>query len=394
MINVFIGPNGCGKTTKLLEEKNNLIASGVLEKDIIFLESEILLLDEVKDTKDESKTLEFILQELFMNSPDYVNAKTAFENQVNVEISNNCGMMNSILDDVLQLNGSTRTPGIDFIATNPKIAFKNLVKIEGKDIKNKTGSGQRMQLILSLIKNRNSKQYIFLDEPEKYSHPSLLHLTAKTIMDLDAQGKTIYIATHSPKLLSMLDVPFENIFIINDNTHIAKTINFNEIIDSLSFHTIGQMKSKEKSFYDATTLEKNIKDIYYRNFIECLFASKVYLCEGINDKLFIEHALKEEDKFFDDYAIFQSFGKFMMPVFEKIFSSLNIITQVFFDEDTDKRVTDSVHSEIDTYLESLTHYKFVPELEKEIKFNEAKIDTVAFIAHLDFFPIIKGKYIK
>jgi predicted ATP-binding protein involved in virulence len=64
MIRVFIGPNGYGKTTKLENIKQNLITSGIHENEILFLESEILLLEEIKDTKDNSKTMEFILAEL------------------------------------------------------------------------------------------------------------------------------------------------------------------------------------------------------------------------------------------------------------------------------------------------------------------------------------------
>ena len=394
MVKIYIGPNGYGKTTKLINEKDDLIKSGIPEKDILFLESEILLMDEVKDTKDESKTLEFIIQELFMNSSNYVNAKNSFENQIDQEIINNQALMNSILDDVLQINKSARTPGKDFICKNPKIAFKNLVKIDNADIKNKIGSGQRMQLILSIVKNSNSKKYIFMDEPEKYSHPSLLHLTAKMIRELDNQGKSIFIATHSPKLLSMLDLSFNNLFVINDSSHLPKKIDFEEILNSFSFKTLNQMGKKEQSFYNHTSLENNIKCIYYRNFIECLFAAKVYLCEGINDSLFIQRALKSENLFFDDYAIFQSYGKFLMPVFEKIFSSLGISTQVFFDEDSGKRIKNSPHDEVDTYLETLSHYKFVPDIESEIGFVGKKYDSVSFIAYLDSFAFRKGKYIK
>ena len=395
MINVYIGPNGFGKTTKLHEEKDRLISSGVPEKEVLFLDSEILLLDEVKDTKDESKTMEFIVQELFMNSATFLTTKIAFENQVRTEITNNQALMNSILDDILSLNGSTRSPGSNFIDINTKMVFKNLVKIETKDIKGKTGSGQRMQLILSLVKHSGTKKYVFLDEPEKYSHPSSLHRTAKLIQELDANGINIYIASHSPKLLSMIDLDFDNIHIINDATHSAKTIDFLGIVSSFAFSSLGSFGQKEKSFYSVPTLKDNIKNIYYREFIESLFTKKVFLCEGINDKFFIMKALKTDNKFYDDYCIFQTFGKFIMPVFEKIFSSLGIETQVFFDEDTPKRSSDSKHLEIDSYLESLTYYEFKPCLEVEIGFSlPDKNNTVGFIDFLDSLTLETNKYIK
>lgn len=64
MIEIYVGPNGYGKTTALVNKMKELINLGIPENEIIFLESEMLLMDEVKDTKDESKTMEFILQEL------------------------------------------------------------------------------------------------------------------------------------------------------------------------------------------------------------------------------------------------------------------------------------------------------------------------------------------
>ena len=154
------------------------------------------------------------------------------------------------------------------------------------------------------------------------------------------------------------------------------------------------MSSKYKSFYCEKTLKGNIKNIYYKDFIECLFSNKVYLCEGINDKLFLLKALNADGKLFDDYYIFQTFGKFTMPIFEKIFSSLGISTEVIFDEDTSERKTIPLHDEIDSYLESLNHYMFIPSLEDEIKYTGKKFDFEAFITHLDSFNFIAGKYLK
>lgn len=64
MIYAVIGPNGFGKTTYLQKKEADLIAAGISENDILFLESEILLSDEVKDTKDDTKTMEYIIQNL------------------------------------------------------------------------------------------------------------------------------------------------------------------------------------------------------------------------------------------------------------------------------------------------------------------------------------------
>ncbi|MDY0139589.1 MAG: hypothetical protein RBR50_07810, partial [Candidatus Izemoplasmatales bacterium] len=108
MIKVFIGPNGYGKTTKLENIKQNLISSGVNGNEILFLESEILLLEEVKDTKDNTKTMEYILTELLETVP-VITSRTNYEQAIDTEITSNIANVNTIIDDILSLNGMTRT---------------------------------------------------------------------------------------------------------------------------------------------------------------------------------------------------------------------------------------------------------------------------------------------
>ena len=81
MLEVYIGPNGYGKTKRLESIKQNLITSGVNSNEILFLESELLLMDEVKDTKDSTKTMEYILTEL-LSTQAIETARQCFESSI------------------------------------------------------------------------------------------------------------------------------------------------------------------------------------------------------------------------------------------------------------------------------------------------------------------------
>lgn len=182
-IRVVIGPNGYGKTTYLSDASKKLADAG---ESILMVPSEIKLLDEVKDTVDTSQTMEFLLSEI-LETPAFVEKREALYAEADKAIASSLPEMNQMLEEVLSLNGSERTK--DFIAPNPKRTIKSLVSIGQDDIKKKMGSGQRMQLLLKLAA-KSSKDHIFLDEPEKYSYPSLLNGTAKAINELVDGGKT------------------------------------------------------------------------------------------------------------------------------------------------------------------------------------------------------------
>ena len=390
MLKTFIGPNGYGKTTALHDEKNDLINyHSVKEEDILFLESEILLSDEVKDTKDSTKTMEYIISEILFNSPTVLKAKNSFEKAVDNVIASNTSAVDAIVNDVLSINGSPAIPtGKSFMSAGIK-EYKKLVKIDQKLLLDKTGSGQRMNFILKLVEQSKSKKYVFLDEPEKYSHPSLLNETANIIRNILANGIDVYIATHSPKLLSMLDIDFNNLVIINDSTHAQKVINFTNVIGNLSTIPSDLMNQKHQNYYSVNTLITNIKQIHYSEFLESLFTKKVYVCEGIDDECFIKRYLQHENRYYDDYVIFKTYGKYHMPIFCEIYKQLGIDYVSIFDEDN---ANDQIHQSLNTYLSSGNHYKFTPNIESEIGYSGSKNDINDLNLYLDIFDFSLKNY--
>ena len=196
MLKIFIGPNGYGKTYELEKIKKSLFEEDNNRKDVIMLGSELVYADEMKDTVNNSFLMDYIITELLVDD-ELVNIQKQFENKLDTLIKDNSDMYNELMDETLKLNSHKRTK--DVIAPQKTREYKKLVKINADDLKGSMGSGQKLHFLLRLIEKSN-KQYIFLDEPENHSHPSMLHITANLINKL-SETKDVYIATHSPELL-------------------------------------------------------------------------------------------------------------------------------------------------------------------------------------------------
>lgn len=383
-IRVIIGPNGFGKTTYLNSLSRDLADAG---ESVLMVPSEIKLLDEVKDTVDTSQTMEFLLSEI-LETPDFVAKRDAMYAEADAAIESGLPEMNAMLDEVLSLNGSVRAK--DFIVPNKKRTIKNIVTINQDDVKKKMGSGQRMQLLLMLA-SKSSKDHIFLDEPERYSHPSLLNGTAKAINDLVAAGKDVYIATHSPKLVSMLNFDLGDLRLINDPSHALKEIPFDDAAKAAGAKVnVGAMPAKFKRYYaTGASLKESISKRHNRAFIEALFTRKVFLCEGANDELFISACLQQHGGFYDDYVIFKVWGKSNLPVFIELFERLGIDLVVLFDVDDE---TKGPHSTLNPVIRSYGSggrkvVEFAPNLETALAYKGEKGDALGLIDHLEAMTI-------
>ena len=384
---MVIGPNGYGKTTYLNDTSKKLADVG---KPILMIPSEIKLLDEVKDTVDTSQTMEFLLSEI-LETPAFIEKRKALYAEADEAIASSLPEMNKMLEEVLSLNGSERTK--DFIAPNPKRAIKNLVSIGQDDVKKKMGSGQRMQLLLKLAA-KSSKGHIFLDEPEKYSHPSLLNGTAKAINELVAAGKNVYIATHSPKLVSMLDFDLGDLRLINDASHDLKEIPFDEAVAAVSSRVnVGSMQDKFKRYYvSGDSLKNCVSKRHSRAFIEALFTRKVFLCEGANDELFINASLQQHGGFYDDYVIFKVWGKSNLPIFIELFERLGIDLVTMFDVDDESK---DPHCKLNPVIRSYSDtgcrvIEFKPNLEAALGYKGKKGDALGLIDHLESMGVPAG----
>lgn len=378
MLKIFIGPNGYGKTYELEQRRQKLLNEDKERKDIIMLGSELVFADEMKDTVNNSFLMDYIITELLIDD-ELVEIQNQFENKLDSIINDNVNMYNDLMDETLELNFHKRTK--DVIAPQKTREYKKLVKINSDDLKASMGSGQKLHFLLRLIEKSN-KNYIFLDEPENHSHPSLLHITAKLINEL-SKTKEVCIATHSPELLSMLEINFDELYIFNDKEYKGpQKIDFNLAINSLPTDVnLENLKGKSKTYYDILNLKKNILEIHRKEFMCALFSKKVYIVEGINDELFLKKLLIKVGKQYEQYNIFQCYGKPHFFPFITIFKSLGIEVVILFDED---KTTNEINVKINTALEQNKHYKFTDCLESEIGYED-KYNTPEFLEFLDNF---------
>ena len=256
---------------------------------------------------------------------------------------------------------------------------KKLVKINADDLKGSMGSGQKLHFLLRLIEKSN-KQYILLDEPENHSHPSMLNITANLINKL-SETKDVYIATHSPELLNMLNIDFNNLYIFNDPQYKGpKRIDFKKAANSLpSVINIENLYSNSKTYYDEEKLKNNILEIHKKEFMSALFSTKVYIVEGINDQLFLKKVLNKGGKQFEQYSIFPCYGKPHYFPFIEIFNDLGIKVVLLFDED---KPSNETNSKINVELQKKKYYMFTEFLEKEIGYNGDKGDLPKFLDYL------------
>lgn len=297
----------------------------------------MILNDEIKDTTEKSKTMEFLLSEILISDDIRIN-KEKLENSIQELIDSKKDIFNSFIEESISLNENI-TRSKNFVESKKLDSLQKFLKINKEDF-SKLSSGHKTFALLQILKN-SSKQHIFIDEPEKFSHPSLQHKIANIINELVKNGKYIYIVSHSPKLVSMLDFEFENLYIMNDNKNLGfKKIEFEEDIKNLIDNKIiilDQADYKTRSYYEnKESLIKNILNIHKRYFINSLFTKKIYIIEGVNDLLYLNFLLSKSNNKFDEYEIFQCFGKFQMPILLKFLKALELIFLLFLIETVKK----------------------------------------------------------
>ena len=376
MLRIYIGPNGYGKTYAINSKIEELKKEDKNRKDIIMLNSEIVFSDEMKDSVNNSFVMEYLIEELLEND-DINTAKNNYEKLIDKNVEENKKMYNDIMNEVLSLNNQQRKK--DVIDTTSSKEHKKLIKINSDDLKNSMGSGQKLQFLLKLIEKSN-KKYIFLDEPENHTHPSLLHITAGLINKLSID-KDVCIATHSPELLSLLNIDFNELYIFNDpNYGNPKKINFNDAVSiSKSIH-LDNLNNKSKTYYNALSFKKNIIELHKKEFFEAIFSKKVYMIEGVNDLLFLKSLLVKNLEQYNQYSIFQCYGKPHYLPFINVFEQLGIEVVPLFDID---EKNDSNNVLINEEIKKCKKYlEFDDNLENELNYLGKKTDTTAFIEFL------------
>ena len=82
------------------------------------------------------------------------------------------------------------------------------------------------------------------------------------VLNSNKRTKDVYITTHSPKLLNMLNINFDNLFIFNDAEYKdPEKITFKNEVSSLPQNVnIENLYSNSKTYYDEEKLKKFVKN--------------------------------------------------------------------------------------------------------------------------------------
>lgn len=193
--------------------------------------------------------------------------------------------------------------------------------------------------------NKTIKIIIIIDEPELHQHPSRHDGFYDVLRDVSDEFQVIY-TTHSERYASIDDI--EKIrFFGNINTRELtdpRQINYEEISKSIK-NKIKQTHGKNSTYNAMSSdfIKKYIRSSSESGIISGLFAKKVVLVEGHEDKIILERVLKhylslnDRLKFKrDGVAIVVCNGKYNMPATYAFYNFLGINMYVIWDYDKNK----------------------------------------------------------
>lgn len=228
-----------------------------------------------------------------------------------------------------------------------KFATSLLSKINHKYLS--LGS-KKMNNILSVFieYNLNNLDYILLDEPENSLDDNGIKIVSKLISKLIENGKKVVFVTHSPRLLDVLSVCIDDIYIqpamLEDLINIRLEDVYNiyeqtaEIMNCIKAST--SKDEVEKQAYSAKECFRNVYiDVitHSEEFYRVLFYRSVIILEGFSEKLSLKVV---RDKVNDSQNTFYSNGKYMVMFLMILFSKLcsNVICIIDSDEPIDENV--------------------------------------------------------
>ena len=242
--------------------------------------------------------------------------------------------------------------------------------------------------------NLNEVNYILMDEPENFLDDNNLNIIRKLFDAIVLSNRKIIFVTHSPRLLELLKIEIDSIFIMNPNeynsiNHISKN-KVSEIYEESASLCRNIKKSSDNPSYNKTVqfdAPPIFKDLYLsklltsQEFYRSLFYKKIYLMEGPTEKFMLDEAKDSvpytENVFFTD-------GKYKAPFLLMLFA--NVCNEVICIIDSDKDENDSkkhsylFNSVFDT-LEKQFENISIKFLNKNIE-NELEIDPIKTLASI------------
>lgn len=271
-----------------------------------------------------------------------------------------------------------------------------------------------LDIILSL--NLNNIKIFYFDEPENFLDDQSIKVIQKLFDVLVKNNKAVVFVTHSPRLLEVLRIDIDSIYLLPKMYGDFINLTF-EQIKNIYRNTGVQIKtirvSKTIGSYDnfKILLPEQLEYLFLQRllssqeFYRSLFYNEIFLLEGLTERCVLEESPKLLQY---TQNVFYCNGKYQAPFLIKLFVALQKHVIGIFDRDDDK--VGELPYEINSYLnrmiteaKGLLSLKFIPQdlesflgidddvyhdiLETEYSIGKKEILTKHYKAYVSLFKI-------
>ena len=363
---VLVGTNSQGKSTILSNFKKNNNDNAIL------ISNEVKASEYIKNSASNSPLIQW-LEKLI----DIGEIQTKINEQLNsIKLDD--------INDISNVNISLKSSAED---------YKGLVSVNINTVSNKwekPGSGETFLAELLLVRKmlnpkiKNPIQYLIIDEPETFLHPSLFVKVASLLKDISMYTKVL-IATHSPSFLECFVTDLGSIVYVKNGE--TKLIPNNEecleIFKKMPFYnkilnySDDELKTTKSCFKDIRGIINNFGsyfDVFLKpKIIHSLFAKTVVIGEGRAEKILFDCLKKEKgNTYLSDIEFIELYGKELMPYFANLMAIIGIETIIIFDED--KNHTDEFNLGLNAELHLYENISFDYDIENYLGILRNKND--------------------
>lgn len=239
-----------------------------------------------------------------------------------------------------------------------------------------------LNIILSL--NLNNIKFFYFDEPENFLDDQSIKMIKKIFDILVKNGKTVVFVTHNPRLLEILRIGIDSIYVLPKMYGDFVNLTFEQIrgIYQVTGAEIASIKVTTQIGYgDALEFLKprNIEELYLerllssQEFYRSLFYNEIFLLEGLTERCVLEESPKLLQY---TQNVFYCNGKFQAPFLVKLFVLLGKRVVGVFDRDDGKqgKLPYNINSYLNELVETsnkLLTLKFIPhDLESFLEIDD------------------------
>ncbi len=228
-----------------------------------------------------------------------------------------------------------------------------------------------LDIILSL--NLNSIKFFYFDEPENFLDDQSIKMVQRIFETLVKNNKTVVFVTHNPRLLEVLRIDIDSIYLLPKMYGDFINLTFEEIKNI--YRTTGTEISKIKlstqvGYGDILEYSKpeKVEHLFLKRllssqeFYRSLFYNEIFLLEGLTERCVLEESPKLIQH---TQNVFYCNGKYQAPFLIKLFVALQKHVVGVFDRDDGKE--GRLPYEINSYLNqmvttsnNLLSLKFIP----------------------------------